>query len=69
MNVQEVQIRNLAVESSRAVFSRDDASFQQRATAVAEAAATEAEVVDREARFPRKAIDYDPMSRDKNSGS
>src|SRR5215471_20823370 len=55
MNVQQVR-RNFVPESSHALFSRDH-SFPQRAAAVAEAAATEAEAVDREARFPRKAID------------
>src|SRR6202047_1984903 len=57
MNVQEVQFRNSAPESSRVSFSADRASFRQRAAAGAEAAATEGEAVDREARFPRKAID------------
>ena len=57
MNVQEVQFRNFALESSRVAFSPDRASFRERAAAVAEAAATEAEAVDREARFPLKAID------------
>ena len=57
MNVQEVKFRILARESSRVPLSPDRASFQQRVAAVAEAAATEAEAVDREARFPLKAID------------
>ena len=57
MNMQEVQLRNLADESGRGAFSRDRASLRQRAAAVAEAAAAEADAVDREARFPRKAID------------
>src|SRR5258705_5863836 len=57
MNVQEVQFRNFAPESSRVQFGSDRPSFQQRAAAVAEAAATEGEAVDREARFPRKGID------------
>ncbi|MGF6313237.1 acyl-CoA dehydrogenase [Bradyrhizobium sp. i1.8.4] len=57
MNVQEVQMRNLAVENRRAAFPRDLASFSERAAAVAAAAAAEAEIVDREARFPQKAID------------
>src|SRR5215469_8409968 len=57
MNVQEVQFRNFATEGARVSFSPDCSSFRQRAAAVAEAAATEAEEVDREARFPRKAID------------
>ncbi len=57
MNVQEVQLRNFAGESTRVLFPSDRSSFQQRAAAVAEAAATEADAVDREARFPRKGID------------
>jgi acyl-CoA dehydrogenase len=57
MNVQEIQFRNFAPESSRVPFYPDRASFRQRAAAVAEAAATEVEAVDREARFPWKAID------------
>jgi acyl-CoA dehydrogenase len=51
MNVQEVQFR------SRVPFSLDRSSFRHRATFVAEIAATEAEAVDREARFPKAAID------------
>jgi acyl-CoA dehydrogenase len=51
MNVQEVQFRN------RVPFSLDRSSFRHRAASVAEAAATEAEAVDREARFPKAAID------------
>jgi acyl-CoA dehydrogenase len=51
MNVQEVQFRN------RVAFSLDRSSFQQRAASVAEAAAMDAEAVDREARFPQHAID------------
>ncbi|MDA9397606.1 acyl-CoA dehydrogenase [Bradyrhizobium sp. CCBAU 45389] len=38
-------------------FSPDYPSFQQRTANVVEVAAAEAEAVDREARFPRKAID------------
>ena len=52
MNVQEVQFRN-----SRVPFSLEPTSFRQRAAGVAEVAATEAEAVDREARFPKAAID------------
>jgi acyl-CoA dehydrogenase len=51
MNVQEVQFRN------RVPFSLDRSSFRQRAACVAEVAAMEAEAVDREARFPKAAID------------
>ncbi|MGH6778849.1 MAG: acyl-CoA dehydrogenase family protein [Bradyrhizobium sp.] len=57
MNVHEVQFRNVASQGGRVSFSSDDVPFAQRMAAVAEAAATEAEAVDREARFPRKAID------------
>jgi acyl-CoA dehydrogenase len=57
MTVQEVKFRNCATEVGRAAFSPDGSSFQQRMANVAEVAATEAEAVDREARFPREAID------------
>lgn len=57
MNVQEVQFRDIATESGRVAFSPDGSSFRHRTANVAEVAATEAEAVDREARFPRKAID------------
>ncbi|BAC51548.1 acyl-CoA dehydrogenase family protein [Bradyrhizobium diazoefficiens] len=57
MTVQEVQFRNVATEIGRIAFSPDGSSFQQRTANVAQVAAAEAEAVDREARFPRKAID------------
>jgi acyl-CoA dehydrogenase len=57
MSVQEVKLRNFATEVGRVALSPDGSSFQQRMASVAEVAATEAEAVDREARFPRKAID------------
>jgi acyl-CoA dehydrogenase len=57
MNVQKAQFRNFASEISQASSSPDRFSFGQRVAAVAEAAAAEAEAVDREARFPRNAID------------
>jgi acyl-CoA dehydrogenase len=57
MSVQEVKLRNFVTEVGRAAFSPDGSSFRQRMASVAEVAATEAEAVDREARFPRKAID------------
>src|SRR5438270_9286086 len=57
MSVQEVQFRNIATGIGRIAFSADGSSFQQRTAIVAEVAAAEAEAVDREARFPRKAID------------
>jgi acyl-CoA dehydrogenase len=57
MNVQDVQFRNLVPEASRASFSLDSASLLHRLTVVAKAAAADAEGVDREARFPRGAIE------------
>jgi len=57
MNLQGVQFRNFSTESSQVPSSPDCSSFRERVAAVAEAAATEADAVDREARFPRKAID------------
>lgn len=57
MTVQEVQFRNSATEIGRVAFSPDESSLQQRTANVAEIAAAEAEAVDREARFPRRAID------------
>ena len=57
MTVQEVQFRNVATEIGRVAFSPEGPSFQQRTANVAQVAAAEAEAVDREARFPRKAID------------
>jgi acyl-CoA dehydrogenase len=57
MNVQEARLRNPAAHTSSEQFFIDRSSFPQRAAAVAAAAAAEAEAVDREARFPQKAID------------
>ena len=57
MSVQEVKRRDFATEVGRAAFCPDSSSFGERLANVAEVAATEAEAVDREARFPRKAID------------
>src|ERR1700694_4507208 len=57
MNVQDAKFRDFAPESGRAQFSPNRSSFRQRAAAAAAAAATEAEAVDHEARFPRKAVD------------
>ena len=54
MSVQEVKLRNFATEVGQAP---DGFSFRQRLASVAEVAAADAEAVDREARFPRKAID------------
>ncbi len=57
MNAQGVQLRNLVPQGSRVPTSSDQSSLAQRTAAVAEVAATEADAVDREARFPRQAID------------
>jgi acyl-CoA dehydrogenase len=57
MNVQEAGFRNAAADETREQFFLDRSSFPQRTAAVAAAAAAEAEEVDRDARFPQKAID------------
>ena len=57
MNVQEARLRNAAAENTSELFFLDRSSFVQRTSAVAIAAATEAEAVDRDARFPQAAID------------
>ena len=57
MTVQEVKFRSFATEVGRAAFSPDGSSFRQRIANVVDVAATQAEAVDREARFPREAID------------
>jgi acyl-CoA dehydrogenase len=57
MNVQDVRFRNSAADESSEQFVLDRSSFLQRTATVAAAAAAEAEDVDREARFPRAAID------------
>ena len=57
MNVQETDFRKtVAIETSQP-FVVDRSTFPQRTEAVATAAASEAEDVDRHARFPQKAID------------
>jgi acyl-CoA dehydrogenase len=53
----DAKSRDFAQERGRTPFSLDRSSLRQRAAAVAAAAATEAEAVDHEARFPRKAVD------------
>src|SRR6202043_3759871 len=63
MNVQEARLRNAAAENTSELFFLDRASFVQRTTAVAAAAATEAEAVDRDARFPQAAIDAARLNR------
>jgi acyl-CoA dehydrogenase len=57
MNVQEAKFRKPATEASSEPHFPDRSSFLERTAAVAAAAAAEAEVVDRDARFPQKAFD------------
>jgi acyl-CoA dehydrogenase len=57
MNVQQARLRSLTKHSTSEQFFIDRSSFPQRTAAVATAAAAEAEAVDRDARFPQKAID------------
>ena len=57
MNVQEARFRDPAADDTGEPFILDRSSFMQRTAAVAAAAAAEAEDVDRNARFPQKAID------------
>ncbi|WP_024516079.1 acyl-CoA dehydrogenase family protein [Bradyrhizobium sp. Tv2a-2] len=57
MNVQQAPLRNFAPDNGPVSFSHDRSTFPQRTAVVAEAAASEAVAVDREARFPWKAID------------
>jgi acyl-CoA dehydrogenase len=55
MNVQEARFRAVVADSEQ--FLLDRSSFMQRTATVAAAAASEAEAVDREGRFPQAAID------------
>jgi acyl-CoA dehydrogenase len=57
MNVQEAGFRNAAADETSEQFFLDRSCFLQRTAAVAAAAAAEAEEVDRDARFPQKALD------------
>jgi acyl-CoA dehydrogenase len=57
MNVQEAGLRHSAADKTSEQFFLDRSSFAERASTVAAAAAAEAEAVDREARFPKAAID------------
>jgi acyl-CoA dehydrogenase len=59
MNAQEVQFRDFTPEGSGVPFSPDRGSFRQRAAAVAETAATEAEA-DREARANTSRVNGAP---------
>jgi len=56
MNVQETKLRNLSDDAEQLLLDRGSL-FMQRTAAVAALAATEAEAVDREGRFPQAAID------------
>jgi acyl-CoA dehydrogenase len=57
MNVQEARFRDVATEQTSETFVIDRSSFGERTTTVATAAAAEAEAVDRDARFPKAALD------------
>jgi acyl-CoA dehydrogenase len=57
MNVQETRLRSAVADRTSEQFTPDRSSFFRRAAVVAAAAAEEAEDVDRDARFPQKAID------------
>jgi acyl-CoA dehydrogenase len=57
MNVQEARLRNAVADKAGEQFIPDRSSFPQRTAAVAAAATVEAEAVDRDARFPQKALD------------
>jgi acyl-CoA dehydrogenase len=57
MNVQQASLRGPTAEKPGERFVPDRSSFPQRTAAVTAAAATEADDVDRAARFPQKAID------------
>jgi acyl-CoA dehydrogenase len=58
MNVQQAGFRNTAADQTSERFVLDQAcALNQRAASVAAAAAAEAEDVDRQARFPKAAID------------
>ena len=57
MNVQEARFRASVADQSSEQFLLDRSSLLQRTAVVATAAAAEAEAVDREARFPKAAID------------
>ena len=57
MNVQQANFRDASTEKTGEQFILDRSSFPQRIAAVTAVAASEADHVDRGARFPRKAID------------
>jgi acyl-CoA dehydrogenase len=57
MNVQQTRFREAAAENNSGESFLDRSSFSRRTAAVATAAAAEAEAVDRDARFPKAAIE------------
>jgi acyl-CoA dehydrogenase len=57
MNMQDAKLRDFVLESGQAPLAPDRLSFRQRVDIVAAVAASESEAVDREARFPQKALD------------
>ena len=57
MNVQQASFRDASAEKTGEQFIPDRSSFPQRIASVTAAAASEADDVDRRARFPQKAID------------
>jgi acyl-CoA dehydrogenase len=57
MNMQDAKLRDFVLESGQAPLAPDRPSFRQRVDIVAAVAASESEAVDREARFPQKALD------------
>jgi acyl-CoA dehydrogenase len=57
MNVQQAHFRDASAEKTSEKFIPDRSSFPQRIATVTAAAASEADDVDRGARFPQKAID------------
>src|ERR1700710_1639968 len=63
MNVHEATLRNSGVDKTSEPFFPDRTSFLQRTATVAAAATAEAEAVDREARFPKAAIDASRAQR------
>ena len=57
MNVHETRFRDATVDQTGEPFIIDHSTFPERTAAVAKAAAAEAEEVDRNARFPKAALD------------
>jgi acyl-CoA dehydrogenase len=57
MDVQQVRFRNSLTEKTDESFIADRSSFPRRIAAVAAAAAAEADEVDRDGRFPHKAVE------------